>query len=93
MNMLSSGGDSVANALVVCLLPFLRKLDTTSQSWLLLTSNQDVIGYRCVCLLRAPLSALLHGYRPVAFKFYRRPTCACVTSAVCTSEAVERCAG
>jgi len=31
------------------------------------SEQPDVTGYRCVCLLRAPLSALFHCHRPVAF--------------------------
>jgi len=75
----------------------LRKLDTTSQSWLVLPNTQGVTGYRCVCLsLATQLSSwgpavslkacLFHCHRPVAF--YRRHTCA--TSALCASEAVHR---
>jgi len=71
----------------------LRKLDTTSQSWLDLPNTQGVTGYPCVCLLLA--AQLLSWALAVSLVslsqtccFYRRHTCA--TSASCASEAVHR---
>ncbi len=71
----------------------LRKLDTTSQSWLNLPNTQGVTGYPCVCLLLAaqlPSWALAVSLVSLSQTccFYRRHTCA--TSALCASEAVHR---
>ena len=71
----------------------LRKLDTTSQSWLVLPNTQGVTGYPCVCLLLAAqlpswaLAVCLVSLLQTCC-FYRRHTCA--TSAFCASEAVHR---
>ncbi len=71
----------------------LRKLDTTSQSCLVLLNTQGVTGYPCVCL---SLAAQLPSWGPAVSLvslsqtcyFYRRHTCA--ASAFCASEAVHR---
>ena len=71
----------------------LTKVDTTSQSWLVLPKTQGVTGYRCVCLSRAAqLPSWGLGVSLVSLSqtccFYRR--CNCATSAFCASEAVQR---
>ena len=71
----------------------LTKVDTTSQSWLVLPKTQGITGYRCVCLSRA---AQLHSWGLAvslvslsqACCLHRRPSCA--TSAFCAIEAVHR---
>ena len=71
----------------------LTKVDTTSQSWLVLPKTQGITGYRCVCLSRAAqlqswgLAVSLVSLSQ-ACCFYRRHKCA--TSALCASEAVHR---
>ncbi len=71
----------------------LTKVNTTSQSWLVLPKTQGITGYRCVCLSRA---AQLQSWGPAvslvslsqACCLHRRLSCA--TSAFCAIEAVHR---
>ena len=71
----------------------LTKVDTTSQSWLVLPKTQGITGYRCVCLSRAAqlqswgLAVSLVSLSQ-ACCLHRRPSCA--TSAFCAIEAVHR---
>ena len=71
----------------------LTKVDTTSQSWLVLPKTQGITGYRCVCLSRAAqlqswgLAVSLVSLSQ-ACCLHRRPSC--VTSAFCAIEAVHR---
>ncbi len=71
----------------------LTKVNTTSQSWLVLPKTQGITGYRCVCLSRAAqlqswgLSVSLVSLSQ-ACCLHRRHSCA--TSAFCAIEAVHR---
>ena len=71
----------------------LTKVDTTSQSWLVLPKTQGITGYHCVCLSRAAqlqswgLAVSLVSLSQ-ACCLHRRPSCA--TSAFCAIEAVHR---
>ena len=71
----------------------LTKVDTTSQSWLVLPKTQGITGYRCVCLSRAAqlqswgLAVSLVSLSQ-ACCLHRRHSCA--TSAFCAIEAVLR---
>jgi len=71
----------------------LTKVDTTSQSWLVLPKTQGITGYRCVCLSRAAqlqswgLAVSLVSLSQ-ACCLHRRHSCA--TSAFCAIEAVHR---
>ncbi len=71
----------------------LTKVDTTSQSWLVLPKTQGITGYRCVCLSRAAqlqswgLAVSLVSLSQ-ACCWHRRHSCA--TSAFCAIEAVHR---
>jgi len=71
----------------------LTKVDTTSQSWLVLPKTQGITGYRCVCLSRAAqlqswgLAVSLVSLSQ-ACCMHRRHSCA--TSAFCAIEAVHR---
>ena len=71
----------------------LTKVDTTSQSWLVLPKTQGITGYRCVCLSRAAqlqsrgLAVSLFSLSQ-ACCLHRRHSCA--TSAFCAIEAVHR---
>ena len=50
----------------------LRKLDTTSQSWLVLPNTQGVAGYRCVCL---SLATQLSSWGPAVSLVSLSQTC------------------
>ncbi len=50
----------------------LRKLDTTSQSWLVLPNTQGVTGYRCVCL---SLATQLSSWGPAVSLVSLSQTC------------------
>jgi len=71
----------------------LTKVDTTSQSWLVLPKTQGITGYRCVCLSRAAqlqswgLAVSLVSLSQ-ACCLHRRHSGA--TSAFCAIEAVHR---
>ncbi len=71
----------------------LTKVDTTSQSWLVLPKTQGITGYRCVCLSRAAqLQSCGLAVNLVSLSqaccLHRRHSCA--TSAFCAIEAVHR---
>ena len=85
-----ASGPSCANTYCYTPAPSLRKLDTTSQSWLGSLNTQGVTGYRCVCLSLATRPrrgiAVSLVSRSQTCWFYRR--FACATNACCASEAV-----